>query len=189
MSKLNYSKWDNLELSDDSDIEVHPNVDKRSFIRWKQRDIHDKRAERKDQLDQLRAEASTNATLVPMLDALLKGVRDEGSSFYSREVSRLSAGRAGRGNKDGPDGPTSEDMVLSLLLQINEQPSVKGKSAPSVELDEALAQALEEHVSKLKARQAEVQKSISEMEAEEKRKITSDSIREGWSSGVSFLLF
>ena len=39
-SKLNYAKWDNLELSDDSDIEVHPNVDKKSFIRWKQRDIH-----------------------------------------------------------------------------------------------------------------------------------------------------
>ncbi|KAA8564058.1 hypothetical protein EYC84_012047 [Monilinia fructicola] len=25
---INYSKWDALELSDDSDVEVHPNVDK-----------------------------------------------------------------------------------------------------------------------------------------------------------------
>jgi hypothetical protein len=53
MSRLNYNKWDNLQvrardrssrtgwadqvlsrqLSDDSDIEVHPNVDKRSMIR------------------------------------------------------------------------------------------------------------------------------------------------------------
>jgi Cdc37 N terminal kinase binding len=28
-----------LELSDDSDIEVHPNVDKRSFVREKQNQI------------------------------------------------------------------------------------------------------------------------------------------------------
>lgn len=30
---LNYSKWDALELSDDSDIEEHPNIDKRSMIK------------------------------------------------------------------------------------------------------------------------------------------------------------
>jgi cell division cycle protein 37 len=27
---MDYSKWDKLELSDDSDIEVHPNIDKKS---------------------------------------------------------------------------------------------------------------------------------------------------------------
>jgi cell division cycle protein 37 len=31
---LNYSKWDQLELSDDSDIEGHPNVDKKSLIKF-----------------------------------------------------------------------------------------------------------------------------------------------------------
>ena len=39
---IDYSKWDKIEISDDSDVEVHPNVDKQSFIRWKQRDIHEK---------------------------------------------------------------------------------------------------------------------------------------------------
>lgn len=43
---IDYSKWDKIELSDDSDIEVHPNVDKKSFIKWKQRDIHEKRMQR-----------------------------------------------------------------------------------------------------------------------------------------------
>lgn len=33
---LDYSKWDAIELSDDEDIEVHKNIDKASFIRWKQ---------------------------------------------------------------------------------------------------------------------------------------------------------
>lgn len=68
MGKLNYSKWDNLELSDDSDIEVHPNVDKKSFIRWKQQDIHQKRQERKAELDSLCREKDINLILIPMLD-------------------------------------------------------------------------------------------------------------------------
>ncbi|KAI9184246.1 hsp90 co-chaperone Cdc37 [Blastocladiella emersonii ATCC 22665] len=46
MSRINYSKWDNIELSDDEDVEVHPNVDKKSFIRWRQQKIHQDRAER-----------------------------------------------------------------------------------------------------------------------------------------------
>ncbi|KAI9259307.1 hypothetical protein BY458DRAFT_534977 [Sporodiniella umbellata] len=50
---LDYSKWDNLELSDDSDIEVHPNVDKRSMIKWKREAIHKERAERKAKMDYL----------------------------------------------------------------------------------------------------------------------------------------
>ncbi|KAI9491214.1 hypothetical protein BDB00DRAFT_789746 [Zychaea mexicana] len=50
---LDYSKWDNLELSDDSDIECHPNVDKRSMIKWKREAIHRERAERKAQIEQL----------------------------------------------------------------------------------------------------------------------------------------
>lgn len=68
VGKLNYSKWDNLELSDDSDIEVHPNVDKKSFIRWKQQDIHQKREERKAELDSLRREKDINLILEPMLN-------------------------------------------------------------------------------------------------------------------------
>jgi cell division cycle protein 37 len=50
---LDYSKWDNLEISDDSDIEVHPNVDKRSMIKWKQEAIHRERAERKAKIEYL----------------------------------------------------------------------------------------------------------------------------------------
>ena len=114
VSKLNYSKWDNLELSDDSDIEVHPNVDKASFIRWKQRDIHEKREMRKVRRSQLEAELRTNVAVRPLLENLNKETQLEGSKYFAREVSRLSAGRQERGNKDGPDGPTLDDLLRSL---------------------------------------------------------------------------
>ncbi len=51
MSALNYSKWDKLTLSDDSDTECHPNIDKKSFIKWKREALHKERDERKLHLD------------------------------------------------------------------------------------------------------------------------------------------
>ncbi|KAG0318045.1 hsp90 co-chaperone Cdc37 [Linnemannia gamsii] len=59
MSAINYSKWDDLEISDDSDIECHPNVDKRSMIRWKQEQIHRERDARRTKIVALKHEADT----------------------------------------------------------------------------------------------------------------------------------
>ncbi|CBQ69875.1 related to Hsp90 co-chaperone Cdc37 [Sporisorium reilianum SRZ2] len=178
---LNYSKWDNLELSDDSDIEVHPNIDKKSFIRWKQRDIHEKRDQRKAEKDALRAEIDTNNALAPRLDELVQQTKKEGSAYYSREVAKLSAGRQERGNKDGPNGPTTDDMILSLLLQIQQQDNVKGKTGD--DLDQLLVTELEGHKQKLAARQTQIHFELEQMEKEDSKKITSDGIREGWNSG------
>lgn len=178
---LNYSKWDNLELSDDSDIEVHPNIDKKSFIRWKQRDIHEKRDQRKAEKDALRAEIDTNTALAPRLDELVHNTKTQGSAYYSREVAKLSAGRAERGNKDGPNGPTPDDMILSLLLQIQQQDNVKGKTGD--DLDQLLVSELEGHKQKLAARQTQINFELEQMEKEDSKKITSDGIKEGWNSG------
>lgn len=186
MGKLNYSKWDNLELSDDSDIEVHPNVDKNSFIKWKQRDIHEKREMRKIERSQLEAEERTNTDLTPELARLASSTRSEGASFYQRELARLVAGRAERGNKDGPDGPTLDDMLLSLLLQINQEDKVKEK-ANSPELGDVLVATLESHMKRLAERQETVHAKLKEMDEEDKRKITSDSLHDGWDSGVRTL--
>ncbi|WFD19718.1 hsp90 co-chaperone Cdc37 [Malassezia caprae] len=182
VGKLNYSKWDNLELSDDSDIEVHPNVDKSSFIRWKQRDIHEKREMRKIRRSQLEAEHRTNEAVSPLLAALSEQTDQEGSGTYSREVSRLAAGRQARGNKDGPEGPTLEDILLSLLLQINEEPDVK-KAYGTSRLDAALTTSMNTHLDKIAKRQSEITRELTEMDEEDAHKITSDNLRDGWNSG------
>ena len=183
MGKLNYSKWDNLELSDDSDIEVHPNVDKGSFIRWKQRDIHEKREMRKIQRSHLEAEHRTNVAVAPILESLSKATEKEGAAYYSREVSRLTAGRQERGNKDGPEGPTLDDIMLSLLLKINEEADVKS-SHGTKELDSVLVSAIQRHMQKLEARTNEISSELKRMDEEDRKKITSDSLREGWNSSV-----
>ncbi|KAI3628955.1 hypothetical protein CBS9595_000027 [Malassezia furfur] len=182
MGKLNYAKWDNLELSDDSDIEVHPNVDKKSFVRWKQRDIHEKREMRKIERSRLEAEGRTNTDLMPELDRLVQDTRKEGVPFYEREMKRLLAGRAERGNKDGPDGPTLDDMLLSLLLQINQEDAVKSSAGKADQADTLVA-SLESHKKRLKERQDTIEAELRTMDEEDQRKITSDSLREGWSGG------
>lgn len=68
---IDYSKWDKIELSDDSDIEVHPNVDKRSFIRWKQRDIHEKRHQRNIEIKSILIQLTMYAKLNKRVDYLL----------------------------------------------------------------------------------------------------------------------
>lgn len=188
MGKLNYSKWDNLELSDDSDIEVHPNVDKQSFIRWKQRDIHEKREMRKIQRSHYEAEHRTNAAVVPILETMIEQTSKEGTSYYSREVSRMKADREARGNKDGPEGPTLDDIMLSLLLQINEEPDIK-KSHGTPQLDDALVTSMKAHIQKIGERQKTIEKELREMDEEDKKKITSDSLREGWNISVRYVTY
>lgn len=68
---IDYSKWDKIELSDDSDIEVHPNVDKNSFVRWKQRDIHEKRHQRNVEIKSILVLLTMYAKLNKRVDYLL----------------------------------------------------------------------------------------------------------------------
>lgn len=74
---IDYSKWDKIELSDDSDIEVHPNVDKRSFIRWKQRDIHEKRQQRNLEIKSILVQLTMYAKLNERVDYLMKRLTKE----------------------------------------------------------------------------------------------------------------
>lgn len=72
---IDYSKWDKLELSDDSDIEVHPNVDKNSFIKWKQRDIHEKRDQRNQEIKTILVQLTMYAKLNARVDFILKEIK------------------------------------------------------------------------------------------------------------------
>jgi cell division cycle protein 37 len=74
---IDYSKWDKIELSDDSDIEVHPNVDKNSFIKWKQRDIHEKRQQRNIEIKSILVQLTMYAKLNERVDFLLSDVDEE----------------------------------------------------------------------------------------------------------------
>ena len=48
MSKLDYSKWDHIEVSDDED-DTHPNVDTPSLFRWRHQARLDRMKERENE--------------------------------------------------------------------------------------------------------------------------------------------
>ncbi|RKP14258.1 hypothetical protein BJ684DRAFT_8857 [Piptocephalis cylindrospora] len=70
---LDYSRFDNLELSDDEDIEVHPNIDKASWVRFKQQEIHAERAKRRERIEEIAADLQLSEVLQPRLLGLTKG--------------------------------------------------------------------------------------------------------------------
>lgn len=87
---LTASSQDALELSDDSDIEVHPNVDKRSFIRAKQNQIHLERQQRKRQIEALKYEHVINNSLIQRLSALLSALKSYAQEACSRSPADIA---------------------------------------------------------------------------------------------------
>src|SRR5271163_3086673 len=89
MAPVDYSRWEKLELSDDSDIEVHPNVDKRSFIRAKQNQIHQQRYERKHQIETLKYERIVNDGFLRRIDGLLTALQSHKDEADKRSPDEL----------------------------------------------------------------------------------------------------
>ncbi|KAJ1678515.1 hsp90 co-chaperone Cdc37 [Spiromyces aspiralis] len=79
---IDYSKWDNLELSDDSDVECHPNIEKGTFIRLRQQKIRRDRQERKEKRRLLQSEIQLNSELVDRIrDIRSQLSKDGGANF------------------------------------------------------------------------------------------------------------
>ncbi|GAA5909717.1 hypothetical protein JCM6882_008472 [Rhodosporidiobolus microsporus] len=188
---LNYNKWDNLQLSDDSDIEVHPNVDKKSMIRWKQRDIHEKRAIAKQKLANFPQEEKMNRSLLGRMDALLSSTKSQGQAFLANEILRLKASLPYKyeektfTGKAGEEQPSEDHMIINLLMQVvagvqkKEEEAGKG---PVADRTDALVKELEWHRQRLVDRQEEIKKETVEIEKEQAKYITSDDLKMGWDS-------
>ncbi|KAI5286715.1 hsp90 co-chaperone Cdc37 [Ascosphaera acerosa] len=116
---LDYSKWDALELSDDSDIEVHPNVDKRSFIRAKQHQIHMEREQRRHEIKTLKYEKGINAGLLARIDVLLARLR-EGQQRVG------GGGSSSNGDGDGGARASPDEVVFKVILAA----AADGEDAP-----------------------------------------------------------
>ncbi|GEQ67857.1 hypothetical protein JCM33374_g1523 [Metschnikowia sp. JCM 33374] len=142
---IDYSKWDKIELSDDSDIEVHPNVDKKSFIKWKQRDIHEKRHQRNLEIKSILLQLTMYTKLNTRVDYILSkvpvgeltdtkkvmGVLDAGfdaSEKFDYEKLKQEKGESMRkGLKDLTfdadeieNTPPYNEMIEDLLVQVQE---------------------------------------------------------------------
>lgn len=193
---VNYSKWDALELSDDSDIEVHPNVDKRSFIRAKQNQIHQQRSQRKHEISTLRYERTINDGLISRIDALLASLRTHAAQASGGNpdefmMQALMECAGDEGQDKPPDPPTGvhyreeqplySQMLAGLVDQVKKEAGAEPK-----DWYRSYVEGVGQHRSKVANLQKELLVKLAQLEKEEGSKITSESIHEGFSvSSVS----
>lgn len=184
---------DALELSDDSDIEVHPNVDKRSFIRAKQNQIHAERQQRRLQIETLKYERQINDGLLKRISALLANFEAnaaEAESNLAEMAFRAVIESAGKPEDDKPPAPpkgvhanveqppTYSKMMMVMLDQINDALNEKKPENRFAGMLEELGS----HLKKVQDLQKQLVAKLAELEKEETRKITSESIHTGFDS-------
>ncbi|KAK9448137.1 Cdc37 N terminal kinase binding-domain-containing protein [Limtongia smithiae] len=198
---IDYSKWDKLELSDDSDVEVHPNVDKKSFIRWKQRDIHEKREERRHEIAVLKAESEMNAVLIARLTKIITGlehirdnppskdpsyVRDrlisEALVFEKNEIVRPVLRNAGSDGSNVPEEEEEGHSYVEMLESLIRLVKAEVEQLPDNEQDEGLIVGFAKHRDKLAQLQKECLERITSLQNEEAKHITSEDLHIGFDS-------
>jgi len=187
---VDYSKWDALELSDDSDIEVHPNVDKRSFIRAKQAQIHQERAQRKHHIETLKYERIINDGLLTRIDALVNSLKAHSTSNSNEDAVVFQAliESSGDFTDDQPppapagvhanvqDQPTYSKMMAALVDQVKKKVD---ETKPANRLEGYIKEA-GEHKTHVLDLQQQLLTKLAELEKLEKNKITSESIHTGF---------
>lgn len=179
---IDYSKWDKLELSDDSDVEVHPNVDKNSFIRWKQRDIHEKRTQREQQIKGLQVQKEMYTQLNKRVDKMLAeftdtqlGSEKERSKFLDERFDKTERCTL---EAQAEDSPTYNEMVEDLFTQI--ETDLKKENADVSGTN--IRKKVEEHREKIEAVLAQIDPKLKEFDQEKYSHITSDDIHDGWNT-------
>lgn len=126
---IDYSKWDHLEISDDSDIEVHPNVDKKSMIRWKQQQLHEQRAQRNHDIQTLEVQKNMYQELNKRVDQILSEIDDSKLADYGFITTYLAENFDPVSKPEGieEDGPTHNEMIEDLFTQLKKDLEKEGR--------------------------------------------------------------
>lgn len=192
---VDYSKWDALELSDDSDIEVHPNVDKKSFIRAKQNQIHQQRHQRKVEIETLKYERIINDGLLERINELLDALKRHQAEATTKNPDELVfqalIESAGDPTKDEPPQPPEgvysnvkepqprySKMMGSLVDQVKKDVDEKKSS----ERYKDYVDGVRGHLTKVQSLQQQLLVKLAGLEKEERSKITSENIHDGFNT-------
>lgn len=175
---LDYSKWDNLELSDDSDIEVHPNVDKRSMIKWKQEAIHRERAERKQKIEYLTGFVSQQQNVLKKVrelsSMLRKGDDNEG---IQNVVKALDQQQKDADPSMMVPAPNKEAMNVTEVFAAMKAQIATGLSQTSpAEVKKTLLERFDQTEATVQKATDEAAKELAKLEAESKKKLTSENM-------------
>jgi len=194
---VDYSKWDKLEISDDEDIECHPNIDKASMIRWHQAAVHRQRRERRDKISTLELETTLNDSISKILKEfstdqddvveLIKSFMGICSKIddMDREMIKKVA-IMWNSDRDPRWGPPEPDEVLNSKIkygesikQLTEKLQKHKEENPDFSFNTWLRNELDELVERISKRQVLIKKEIEKEREEQNKKITSENMYTG----------
>jgi len=87
MSRLDYSKWDHIEISDDED-DTHPNVDTPSLFRWRHQARLDRMKEREQEWSEVKQGKEENEKVMKQIQSKLKSQK-----LSDSEITKLNASK------------------------------------------------------------------------------------------------
>ncbi|KAJ7784456.1 hypothetical protein B0H16DRAFT_298516 [Mycena metata] len=191
-----YRRWDKLQVSDDSDIEEHPNIDKGSMIRALQAKTHEEREQRKFNIARLRAQIACNNVIYPRIQSIQSSLESPDSDkprtvYFNSLVEQLVRNPSKEcppTNDPNQLEQTYDGMVLSLLSQVGDEAKAAIREAGVAEdqreerIGKALADGMKEHIVRLKETIDKDTKSLEDEEKEQKKYITSEDIHDGFST-------
>jgi len=171
-----------------------------SIFRWRQRDIHEKREARKHKIVQLQANIDCDHVLLPRITEIANKLADpsiDAVSYFNSRVEKLEK----EPSKDCPPGndsskseQTYDGMLLILLRGITEVVKKRIQESNTAELEKQTRLAKElviemnMHVKQLAKSIDDKKQELEEELKEQKKKITSDDIHEGFTSKVPCFL-
>lgn len=154
-----------------------------TYYRWKQRQIHEDRETRKHKIAALKADIQSNPVMQERLRQVRDGVKENGAGFFSATVERLEK----QPSPERPPAPlegTYDGMLLNLLRRTADDVKNLRIASGDPRLDEELIKSLDEHLKRMPEFLERTKKDLELEEVEQKKKITSDDIRPGFSSTV-----
>jgi len=90
MSKgIDYSKWDNIQLSSDDDEDCHPNIEKFTWRRLRQRQRDDEEAKRKVKEAQLKAQVKQKEKALREQKEKLAQLKSTGKAKEAEAISKI----------------------------------------------------------------------------------------------------
>jgi cell division cycle protein 37 len=175
-------------------------VDKRSFIRAKQNQIHQQREQRKQQIVTLKYERQINDALIQRITSLLNSLKAHAADVDNGkrspgEVAFAAVMESAAHLKPEDDTPpprpagvhnteeklpTYSKMMATLLDQVNK--AMEEKKVKDEDRYAAMVAEIQDHLVKVTNLQKDLHKKLDELEKEESRKITSESIHTGFDS-------
>ena len=111
------------------------------------------------------------------------GVKEKGAGFFSATVERLEK----QPSPERPPAPlegTYDGMLLSLLRRTADDVRTLGIPSGDPKLDEGLVESLDGHLKRMPEFLEKAKEDLALEEIEQKKKITSEDIRPGFSSTV-----